>query len=54
MFIRETVQVKPVRRVWSAAMRTEDITAGPRTVGAKTALTCAFVLAAGDYTLSVR
>src|SRR5579863_3866431 len=46
MFIRETVRVKPVRRVWSAAMRTEDIAAGPRTVGTKAALTSAFVLAA--------
>jgi hypothetical protein len=46
MFIRESVQVKPVRRVWSAAMRTEDITARPRTVSAKAALTSAFVLAA--------
>ena len=47
MFIRETVRVKPVRRVWSAAMRTEDMTAEPRTVSAKAALTSAFVLAAG-------
>lgn len=45
MFIRDIVQVKPVRRVWSAAMRTEDMTAEPRTVSAKAALTSAFVLA---------
>jgi hypothetical protein len=46
MFIRETARVKPVRPVWSAAMRTEEVTARPGTVSAKTALTSAFVLAA--------
>src|SRR5215469_2755407 len=46
MFIRETAQVKRVRRVWSAPMRTEDVTAAPPTVRPKAALTSAFVLAA--------
>src|SRR5258708_10227492 len=46
MFIRETIEVKRSGVLWPAAMRTEDHTAQPRTVGTKTALTYAFVLAA--------
>jgi Cellulase (glycosyl hydrolase family 5) len=46
MFIRETFVVKQFEVLWSAAMRTEDDLAVPRTVRAKTALTTAFALAA--------
>jgi hypothetical protein len=52
MFIRQTGLVKRFAVLWSAAMRTEDQTAQPRTVAAKTALTSAFVLAAAVAVLT--
>src|SRR5579862_2014815 len=46
MFIRETAEVKLFAVLWSAAMRTEDDLAQHPGVTAKTALICAFALAA--------